>query len=113
MPHPFCDAPIRHIDHITPRSEGGQTSAANGQGLCERCNHAKQAPGWTQKTPHDRGDGGSPLSAITYPPDTADVAGSQGDVVTAADPTRRIRTLADPTHHVHITTPTGHHYRSP
>jgi hypothetical protein len=46
----WCDAPVRHIDHITPHAEGGQTSLDNGQGLCARCNHAKQAPGWTQKT---------------------------------------------------------------
>jgi 5-methylcytosine-specific restriction endonuclease McrA len=46
----WCDAPVRHIDHVTPHAEGGQTSLDNGQGLCARCNHAKQAPGWTQKT---------------------------------------------------------------
>lgn len=45
---PWCDAPVRHIDHITPHADGGQTSLDNGQGLCARCNHAKQAPGWTQ-----------------------------------------------------------------
>ncbi|MFI2365190.1 DUF222 domain-containing protein [Promicromonospora sp. NPDC019610] len=46
----WCDAPIRHTDHVTPHSEGGPTSLDNGQGLCARCNHAKQAPGWQQKT---------------------------------------------------------------
>ncbi|MBD7996506.1 HNH endonuclease [Arthrobacter sp. Sa2CUA1] len=44
---PWCDAPIRHIDHIRPRSSGGPTNYANGQGLCEACNQAKEAPGWT------------------------------------------------------------------
>jgi hypothetical protein len=44
----WCDAPVRHIDHITPHAQGGETSLDNGQGLCARCNHAKQAPGWTQ-----------------------------------------------------------------
>ena len=43
---PWCDAPIRHIDHVVPREAGGPTSGHNGQGLCEACNHAKQAPGW-------------------------------------------------------------------
>jgi len=43
-----CDAPVRHIDHITPHAQGGETSLDNGQGLCARCNHAKQAPGWRQ-----------------------------------------------------------------
>ncbi|WP_182618505.1 HNH endonuclease [Promicromonospora sukumoe] len=46
----WCDAPIRHTDHITPHADGGPTSLDNGQGLCARCNHAKQAPGWRQKT---------------------------------------------------------------
>ncbi|MFD6141621.1 HNH endonuclease [Promicromonospora sp. NPDC060271] len=45
----WCDAPVRHIDHITPHAEGGQTGLENGQGLCVRCNHAKQAPGWSQR----------------------------------------------------------------
>ncbi len=45
----WCDAPVRHIDHITPHAEGGATSLDNGQGLCARCNHAKQAPGWSQQ----------------------------------------------------------------
>lgn len=47
---PWCDAPIRHIDHIRPHAEEGPTSYANGQGLCEACNHAKEAPGWKART---------------------------------------------------------------
>lgn len=43
---PYCNAPIRHIDHITPHHRHGPTSAANGEGLCERCNYVKEAPGW-------------------------------------------------------------------
>ena len=43
---PWCDAPIRHSDHALPHAAGGPTSAGNGQGLCEACNHVKQAPGW-------------------------------------------------------------------
>lgn len=43
---PWCDAPIRHGDHVIPGRRGGATSAANGQGLCEACNYAKEAPGW-------------------------------------------------------------------
>ncbi|MFI2485471.1 HNH endonuclease [Promicromonospora kroppenstedtii] len=51
----WCDAPVRHTDHITPHAEGGPTSLDNGQGLCARCNHAKQAPGWSQKTTQHNG----------------------------------------------------------
>ena len=43
---PYCDAPIRDSDHVVPYDQGGRTNAANGQGLCEACNIAKQAPGW-------------------------------------------------------------------
>ncbi|WP_435769934.1 DUF222 domain-containing protein [Nocardioides sp. SYSU DS0651] len=46
---PWCDAPVRHCDHVVPVDEGGRTTEANGQGLCEACNHAKQATGWSQQ----------------------------------------------------------------
>ena len=40
---PWCDAPIRHIDHTVPHSTGGATSPGNSTGLCARCNLAKTA----------------------------------------------------------------------
>ncbi|HEU4330638.1 MAG TPA: DUF222 domain-containing protein [Lapillicoccus sp.] len=43
---PWCDAPVRHLDHVVDHGLGGETSAHNGQGLCVRCNHTKQLPGW-------------------------------------------------------------------
>ncbi|SDL92498.1 HNH endonuclease [Arthrobacter sp. ov407] len=43
---PYCDAPIRHLDHIIPWHHGGETTQANGAGLCEACNHTKETPGW-------------------------------------------------------------------
>lgn len=43
---PWCDAPVRHRDHVVRAGHGGPTSAANGQGLCEACNYAKEAIGW-------------------------------------------------------------------
>ena len=43
---PYCDAPIRHHDHAQPHHRDGPTSAENGLGECERCNYAKEAPGW-------------------------------------------------------------------
>ncbi|TWF75829.1 uncharacterized protein DUF222 [Pseudonocardia hierapolitana] len=43
---PWCDAPIRHIDHALPHHQGGTTSADNGNGTCAQCNYARQAPGW-------------------------------------------------------------------
>ncbi|MCQ1956472.1 13E12 repeat family protein [Arthrobacter sp. zg-Y826] len=43
---PWCNAPIRHRDHIRRHRDGGATDAKNLQGLCEACNQAKEAPGW-------------------------------------------------------------------
>ncbi len=54
---PWCDAPVRHVDHVVDHAAGGPTTAANGQGLCVRCNHAKQAAGWRARA-EGGGDGG-------------------------------------------------------
>jgi hypothetical protein len=43
---PWCEAPIRHVDHVVPHEDGGPTSVDNGQGYCAACNFVKQAPGW-------------------------------------------------------------------
>jgi hypothetical protein len=43
---PYCDAPIRHLDHIIPWHTGGPTTTDNAAGLCETCNHTKETPGW-------------------------------------------------------------------
>lgn len=43
---PYCDAPIRYRDHAQPHNRGGPTNNVNGLGSCERCNYAKEAPGW-------------------------------------------------------------------
>ncbi|MEP6815508.1 MAG: HNH endonuclease signature motif containing protein [Marmoricola sp.] len=40
---PWCNAPVRHADHVVAVEEGGPTSIDNGQGLCQACNLAKSA----------------------------------------------------------------------
>jgi hypothetical protein len=50
---PYCDAPIRHHDHATSHGRGGATNGVNELGLCEACNYAKEAPGWTVTTSQD------------------------------------------------------------
>ncbi|SFT88704.1 HNH endonuclease, partial [Arthrobacter sp. ov118] len=81
---PYCDAPIRHLDHIIAWHAGGPTTAANGAGLCEACNHTKETPGWTART--------LPGPEPGPPP---------GD--TPAGGTR---------HTIELSTPTGHTYHS-
>ena len=43
---PYCDASIRHLDHIQAHSIGGSTTEVNGRGLCERGNYVATMPGW-------------------------------------------------------------------
>ncbi len=43
---PWCDAPIRHADHVQPHARGGPTVVDNGAGLCADCNQVKESPGW-------------------------------------------------------------------
>ena len=43
---PWCNAKIRHSDHVVPHRRGGATSYANGQGLCARCNLLKEHGLW-------------------------------------------------------------------
>ena len=62
---PWCDAPIRHADHVQPVAEGGATSEEDGQGFCEACNYAKQAPGWTARASRPPGQ---PHTVVTTTP---------------------------------------------
>ncbi|GEM_PF-3870792 len=59
---PWCNATVRHIDHVAPHADGGVTSYANAQGLCVRCNLLKDHAGWTV-TPTRDGDG---APAVTW-----------------------------------------------
>lgn len=43
---PWCGAPINQVDHVVRVADGGGESWINGQGLCQACNLAKEAPGW-------------------------------------------------------------------
>lgn len=50
---PWCDAPIRHIDHAKGHASGGETSYSNASGLCERGNHSKEEAGWSHTATAD------------------------------------------------------------
>lgn len=60
-----CTGRIRHLDHVQRRADGGPTSAVNGQGACELCNYAKEAPGWTTRP--IRGPNGEHVVEIVTP----------------------------------------------
>ncbi|MBB2986003.1 HNH endonuclease [Terracoccus luteus] len=59
---PWCDAPARHVDHVTPHADDGPTTATNGQGLCVACNLTKEHPDLTStvlpREQEGRRDGG-------------------------------------------------------
>ena len=63
---PWCDAPVRHLDHVIDHAHGGPTRAQNGQGLCVRCNLVKALDGWTAHT-LTTDDGSPPTVALTTP----------------------------------------------
>jgi len=63
---PYCDATIRHADHIQPAADGGPTSLRNGQGLCARCNYTKELDGFTTRVLESpQGHGAGPHTHVT------------------------------------------------
>lgn len=64
---PFCDAPIRHLDHVQRHVDGGGTTLTNGRGLCARHNLAREQPGWHADVVHD-GFGEQPHTVRTTTP---------------------------------------------
>ncbi len=91
---PWCNARIRHLDHIIPAAAGGPTSYDNGQGLCARCNYLKEHGTWdltssppgspphiSWRSPHRaRGSSPTPHSESPRPPEPSD-----GPVLRVAD----------------------------
>ncbi|HYP44517.1 MAG TPA: DUF222 domain-containing protein [Propionibacteriaceae bacterium] len=63
---PFCDAPIRHVDHVTPWVAGGATTLPNGRGVCARGNYVREMPGW-RVTVVDTGPVGRHTTVTTTP----------------------------------------------
>ncbi len=61
---PFCDAPARHTDHITPYRDGGPTTFTNGRATCVRSDRAREMPGWQVRLVHD-GTGEHPHTVVT------------------------------------------------
>ncbi len=83
---PWCDAPIRHRDHAEDHATGGPTTATNGQGLCEHCNHTKQAPGWKAR----------PVNAPPGQPHTVETTLPTGHTTTSTAPPAPLPTTLQP-----------------
>jgi hypothetical protein len=64
---PWCDAPIRHHDHINRARAGGPTSFTNGRGVCARGNYVRETPGWDVRVVAD-GLGDAPHTVRTTTP---------------------------------------------
>jgi hypothetical protein len=65
--NPYCDAPIRHTDHIRRHADGGETTLTNGRGVCQRCNQVRELPGWDVTLDHDGLGGPAHTVTITTP----------------------------------------------
>ena len=88
---PWCNGRIVHIDHADPLARGGPTSAINGQGLCEACNYAKEAPRWQHRPSAEEGTAATP--STSPPPPATDTAAPHPNP-------------SDPDHHHASTSPT-------
>ena len=63
---PWCDAPIRDIDHAHRSADGGLTTVDNGVGHCQQFNLARETPGWdSQIVP---ADGAEPSTLLITTP---------------------------------------------
>lgn len=78
---PFCDAPIRTLDHINPHRDHGPTSYRNGQGYCLRCNLTKESEAyacWVRGSPDEghphRDDSGLPHEVLIRTPSGQEAA---------------------------------------
>ncbi|WP_168197985.1 DUF222 domain-containing protein [Brachybacterium sp. SGAir0954] len=93
---PWCDAPIRDIDHVHRAADGGATDLSNGVGHCERFNHVREMPGWDSRLEPGLVPGATLVPSAAIVPGSADADGA----VAASGKVLR------------ITTPTGHEYTS-
>jgi hypothetical protein len=64
---PFCDAAIRHLDHILRHRNHGPTTLANGRGTCARGNYIREMPGWRVDLIHSGLEGRPHTISVTTP----------------------------------------------
>lgn len=88
----WCDAPVRHADHVVPYAAGGRTAFDHLQGLCEACNLVKEAPGWRARV--DRSPpvapGDVPAHTVLTTTPTGHTYRSIAPALPGRSPTRRV-----------------------
>lgn len=99
---PWCDAPIRDIDHVHRAADGGATDLTNGVGHCERFNHVREMPGWDSRLEPGPAVGARLVPGDAVVPGATLVPGA-ADADDAAVASGKV---------LRITTPTGHEYTS-
>jgi hypothetical protein len=108
---PYCDAPIRHHDHIVPWHDDGPTTQANGAGLCEACNHTKETRGWKARPGHRTNTPGGTRHAIelttptghSYQSAASPLPGTQrGSPATDAGHPKKLRNRKELRHHAKL-----------
>lgn len=87
---PWCDAPIRHADHVVAHRENGRTAFENGSGLCAQCNHTKEHPGWRHSAGPDGLDVTTPTGHRYTQEDTPLAGWTDGDPPPPAHPSTLI-----------------------
>lgn len=106
---PRCDAPARHVDHVTPHARGGPTTERNGQSLCEACNYTKELSGWSARSMSGPAGGvhtvvtttptGHTYRSTSPPlPGALAGAGAGADIDTTFDTSPRVPELVLPEH---------------
>ena len=98
---PYCDAPITTIDHIHRHAQGGPTTIDNAQGLCTRCNLAKEALTVTHTNKTNTKNPRHPDTTNTTHPDSKDHASKNPEnpdttTTTWTTPTGRTYTSTTP-----------------
>ena len=87
---PWCEAPIRHIDHVERFADGGRTETGNGVGLCESCNYTVELPGWKKRMIRGDADESGPPSGPGDPTDRVlEITTPGGRVLRSAPPPLR------------------------
>lgn len=93
---PYCDAEIRHMDHVRPHADGGPTSLENANGLCASCNGKETFTRSVTVERRVRWTGTLGTSVTVGPVAAAGLLHTHPATADAAEPTATIADAPDP-----------------